>query len=155
MRARLLNCAQPSRDFIVVSSLRLAIAPGGEASRSVNGSRTFDRRRSAPPYSHGAGVDGLTIICSRASGMCLAPRALVHASSPRRGKVCPKASAESANQIIAEKDAQVNRAVCAGEFLTKTWGVAPGYSSLKPAFFQACDRCAHHAITEVSLPHAK
>ena len=27
--------------------------------------------------------------------MCLAPRALLHASWPRRGKVCPKASAES------------------------------------------------------------
>jgi hypothetical protein len=42
------------------------------------------------------------------------------------GKSFPKASAESANQIIAEKDAKVNRAVSAGEFLTKTWGVAPG-----------------------------
>jgi hypothetical protein len=43
-----------------------------------------------------------------------------------QGKVCSNASAESANQIIAEKDAEVNRAVSAGEFLTKTWGVAPG-----------------------------
>jgi len=43
-----------------------------------------------------------------------------------QGKVCPKASAESANQIIAEEDAEVNRAVSAGKFLTKTWGVAPG-----------------------------
>jgi hypothetical protein len=48
------------------------------------------------------------------------------ASPPRRGKVCPKASAETANQIIAEEDAEVNRAVSAGEFLTKTWGVAQG-----------------------------
>jgi len=46
----------------------------------------------------------------------------------RRGgeKFPPKASAESANQIIAEEDVEVNRAVSAGEFLTKTWGVAPG-----------------------------
>ena len=43
-----------------------------------------------------------------------------------QGKVCPKASAESANQIIAEEGGEVNRAVSAGEFLTKTWGVAPG-----------------------------
>jgi hypothetical protein len=43
------------------------------------------------------------------------------------GKGCPKASAESANQIIAEEEADVNRAVSATEFfLTKTWGVAPG-----------------------------
>jgi hypothetical protein len=44
-----------------------------------------------------------------------------------QGKVFPKASAEGANQIIAEEDAEVNRAVSAGEFLTKTWGVAPGW----------------------------
>ena len=37
-----------------------------------------------------------------------------------QGKVCPRASAESANQIIAKEDAEVNRAFSAGEFLTKT-----------------------------------
>jgi hypothetical protein len=28
--------------------------------------------------------------------------------------------------VFAEKDAEMNRAVSASEFLTKTWGVAPG-----------------------------
>jgi hypothetical protein len=71
--------------------------------------------------------------------MRLAPRALVHASLGQRPreKFPPKRALKARIKkvfakrlqhcgIIAEKDAEVNRAVSAGEFLTKTWGVAPG-----------------------------
>jgi len=78
--------------------------------------------------------------------MCLAPRALVHASLGQRPREkFPKMSAESANQgygqlaaerrnkgglrdckIIADEHAQVNRAVSVTEFfLQGSWGRCP------------------------------